>query len=194
MSPKNSPASPDHPGRESSWISEVLEEHERSLVALAQQILGDLDRARDVVQETFLRLCRMGPAERAEVEDHLTPWLFTVCRNRALDVKAKEKPMTTTGITTGIERPSPEPGPDATAEGKDEIDHVLGCVDALPDNQREVLRLKFRHGLSYREISGVTELSVSNVGFLIHQGLKSLRERLAGAPATARQSIEGTAS
>ena len=45
-------------------------------------------------------------------------------------------------------------------------------------NQQEVLRLKFQHGLSYREISGVTELTVSHVGVLIHNGLKALRARL----------------
>lgn len=181
----------------SPWILDALARHEGSLVVYAERILGDVDRARDVVQETFLRLCRLDESKRAEVEAHLTPWLFTVCRNRALDVKEKENAMTTTGTAICIDRASPDPGPDATLEARDEIDHVLGCVDRLPENQREVLRLKFRHGLSYREISAVTKLSVSNVGFLIHQGLKSLKERLATAPHSARvaqESIEGTAS
>ena len=46
----------------------------------------------------------------------------------------------------------------------------------LPENQQEVIRLKFQQGLSYKEISSVTGLSVTNVGFLIHTGLKRLRE------------------
>jgi RNA polymerase sigma-70 factor (ECF subfamily) len=50
----------------------------------------------------------------------------------------------------------------------------------LPKNQQEVIRLKFQHGLSYKEISTVTNLSVTNVGFLIHTGLKVLRERFGG--------------
>ena len=41
-----------------------------------------------------------------------------------------------------------------------------------------MIRLKFQHGLSYKQIAEVTQLSVSNVGFLIHTGLKALRERL----------------
>ena len=48
----------------------------------------------------------------------------------------------------------------------------------LPANQQEVIRLKFQHGLSYKQIAEVTQLSVSNVGFLIHAGLKTLRQRL----------------
>ena len=55
---------------------------------------------------------------------------------------------------------------------------MRGAIEALPGPEREVLQLKFQQGLSYREIAGVTGHSVSNVGFLIHTGLKSLRGRL----------------
>jgi RNA polymerase sigma-70 factor (ECF subfamily) len=48
----------------------------------------------------------------------------------------------------------------------------------LPDNQQEVIRLKVQNGLSYREISEVTGLSVSNVGFLLHKGIKTIREKM----------------
>jgi RNA polymerase sigma-70 factor (ECF subfamily) len=48
----------------------------------------------------------------------------------------------------------------------------------LPANQQEAIRLKFQHELSYKQIAEVTQLSVSNVGFLIHTGLKTLRQRL----------------
>ena len=80
-----------------------------------------------------------------------------------------------------LERASAEPGPDAAAERSEGAARVLRALADLPANQREVLRLKFQHGLSYGEISGVTRLSVSNVGFLIHVGLKTLRQRLGDA-------------
>ena len=40
------------------------------------------------------------------------------------------------------------------------------------------MRLKFQNGLSYKEISRVTELSVSNVGYLIHTAIQKLRQQL----------------
>ena len=52
-------------------------------------------------------------------------------------------------------------------------------TDALPPNQREVIRLKFQNDLSYREIAEVTQLTETNVGFLLHTGLKKLRALLA---------------
>jgi RNA polymerase sigma-70 factor (ECF subfamily) len=45
-----------------------------------------------------------------------------------------------------------------------------------------VLRLKFQGDLSYREISRIANISVGNVGFLIHAGLKTIRETIQTRP------------
>ena len=58
---------------------------------------------------------------------------------------------------------------------------ILRVLARLPDNQQEVVRLKFQENLSYRDISEVTGLSVSNVGYLLHVALKTLRQQLAPA-------------
>ena len=74
----------------STWIVAALDRHESHLVRYATWILGDAERAREVVQETFLRLCKEQPAR---IGDHLAQWLFTVCRNLAFDVRKKENRM-----------------------------------------------------------------------------------------------------
>ena len=73
---------------------------------------------------------------------------------------------------------SDSPSPSTLAEHRDSAARVLDLVDRLPANQQEVIRLKFQGGLSYREISRVTGLTVSHVGVLIHTGLKSIRIKL----------------
>ncbi len=45
------------PNDSNAWIRQALERHERPLVHYAARLIGDVERARDVVQETFLRLC-----------------------------------------------------------------------------------------------------------------------------------------
>jgi RNA polymerase sigma-70 factor (ECF subfamily) len=63
-------------------------------------------------------------------------------------------------------------------EDQEMLNQILQLVELLPENQREVLILKFRCDLSYNEISHVTGLSVTNVGFLVHTGLKTVRSKL----------------
>jgi len=157
------------------WIESVVERYEGCLLRYASQIAGDVERGRDVVQDTFLRLCREPPSD---VDGHLAEWLYTVCRNRAIDVRRKEKRMQTMTDQQSVDQPSREPSQAESAERQDTTKHVLQLVDGLTDNQREVVRLKFQNGLSYKEISRITELSVSNVGYLIHTAIRKLRTEL----------------
>ncbi|MBA3709100.1 MAG: sigma-70 family RNA polymerase sigma factor [Planctomycetes bacterium] len=155
------------------WIRETVERFEKSLTTYAWRMLGDLESARDVVQETFMRLCGQ---RRAAVDGHAAQWLFTVCRSRALDVLrhrriARERPVAT-------HTPSRQPGPPGVCEARETAALVAAFVEQLPPSQREVVRLKFQHGMSYQQIADITGLSVGNVGFLMHHGIKSLRARL----------------
>jgi RNA polymerase sigma-70 factor (ECF subfamily) len=53
----------------------------------------------------------------------------------------------------------------------------------LTASQQEVIRLRFQSGLSYKEISGVTGMTVNHVGVVLHNALKTLREELQTAVA-----------
>ena len=156
------------------WISSTVQEYEGALVRYATQITGDLDRGRDVVQDTFLRLCKQDPHQ---LDGRLAQWLFTVCRNRALDIRRKEDRMKTMTQDQAAAQPDVGAAVDPV-EQQETVDQVSQFIDGLSENQRDVVRLKFQNGLSYKEIASVTELSVSNVGYLIHTALKSLRKDL----------------
>jgi len=164
------------PSNRLEWIRSAMDEYQGRLIRFAARITGDTDTARDVVQDTFLRLCREDPSK---TRDHLAPWLFRVCRNRALDVRRKEAPLTPLDDATVATLDGTAEHPMAALETNDATRRILALLGSLPANQREVLRLRFQEELSYKEISAVTSHSVGNVGFLIHNGLKTLRQRLA---------------
>lgn len=155
------------------WITAALDRHGGDLARYALRFLHDPNRAQDVVQETFLRLCQQQPGE---LDGRLVPWLFTVCRNVALDVRRKEQKMSSLAEEGVATVSSPQLPPPEQAEQTELASHVLELLALLPENQQEVIRLKFQQGLSYKEISTVTGLSVTNVGFLMHTGLKRLRK------------------
>ena len=159
-----------------TWVRDAVDRFEGPLILYAGRLLAsDRERARDVVQETFLRLCDQ---DRQQVQTYLAQWLFTVCRNLALNVRRKESRMTGLSAEAANRRASEQPGPQATAELRDEQSQALSLLDTLPDNQQEVIRLKFQHGLSYRQIQEVTGLPVSTVGYLIHAGLDAIRRQM----------------
>jgi RNA polymerase sigma-70 factor (ECF subfamily) len=158
---------------DNAWIQKAVDRYERPLILYASRLMGDGSGALDVVQETFLRLCRQSPAE---LDGHLAQWLFTVCRNRALEIRRKESRMQVTAqiepATTGALSGRPD------VEQQETSQQIMKLMASLPENQQEVLRLKFQGGLSYREISSATQLSVSNVGYLLHTALATLRRQL----------------
>ncbi len=161
-------------------IDALIKRFELPLVRYAARITGDAERARDCVQETFLRYCREQAADSRTAisnETHLAQWLFTVCRRLALDVRRKETRMKTgsDGNTAVCERANTHA---VSLEQEEQFARVLGLLTLLPTNQQEVVRLKFQSQLSYKQIAGVTGLTVTNVGFLLHTAIKTLRDRL----------------
>jgi RNA polymerase sigma-70 factor (ECF subfamily) len=171
--------------RDTDWLRSAVDCFEKPLTLYAARFLGDAERARDVVQDTFLRLCEQ---DRVHVEPHLAEWLFTVCRNRATDVLRKEGRMTRLSDEHLESRAGADPAPADILEHREDHALILRILHDLPKGQQEVIRLKFQNGFSYKEISRISGYSVSNVGFLIHTGLKTIRTRLAVAPPASAQS------
>ena len=164
---------PDMVQTQEQFIEWALKEYERPLIGYAQGFVHDWERARDVVQDTFIRLCQQ---DVAKVRDGVKTWLFTVCRNRALDVLRKDSRLVEMDEKKLLKIPGNTVSA-ATLLEKEEVHNRLDAyLQRLTPNQREVIVLKFQQGLSYEEISRVTGLTPGNVGFLLHHALKRLRE------------------
>ena len=173
----NSPPNPRAPlDEDSGFLERTFAEQQAPLTRYAARLLGDADRARDVVQDTFIKFMAQ-PAEA--INGHAVEWLFTVCRHRALDVLRKDGRMRRfeEGQVERVTAPDARPGREL--EHAETQATILQMIDRLPPNQQEVVRLKFQNGFSYKEISQITTLSVSNVGFLIHTAVARLRAEFA---------------
>jgi RNA polymerase sigma factor (sigma-70 family) len=157
------------------FIEQAMADFESPLLGYATTILHDFDRARDVVQDTFIRLCQQ---DVNKVRDGLKTWLFTVCRNRALDILRKESRVQALDDIKWRKVAGSDLAPDEKVDQDERLAEVMKFLDRLSANQREVILLKFQQGLSYQEITEVTGLNSGNIGFLIHTGLKRLRDLL----------------
>lgn len=158
------------------FLERIFAEQQAPLTRYATKLLSDADRARDVVQDTFIKLMAQ---QVTAVEGHEVEWLFRVCRNRAFDVLRKEGRMKRfeEGEVERVRTVEPRPG--KTLEASETQSAIMDLIEHLPPKQQEVIRLKFQNGFSYKEISRITTLSVSNVGFLIHTAVTRLRTEFA---------------
>jgi len=157
-------------------FEEIFNRFEIPLLQYARRITGDREQARDVVQETFIKFQRNGALRR---EDEPATWLFTVCRNAALNVCRKERRMMYVDEQLIEARESEQPMPFDQLEQKEATGFLLRIVSTLPVRQQEVIQLKFQNDLSYQQIAEIMQTTANNVGVLLHTGLKTLRERYA---------------
>lgn len=161
------------------WVLALLAAHEQTLLRHACRLLGDADAARDAVQHAFVQLCSQSPDT---LGDRAVPWLFRVCRNRAIDHlrrAGRERSFDdlspeSTAMPPAAQPMTREPDPAARAESADLAEVVRGLLATLPRLQAETLDL-WSAGLSYREIAAVTGKTEGHVRVLAHRGLAALR-------------------
>jgi RNA polymerase sigma-70 factor (ECF subfamily) len=157
----------------------ALARFERPLVRYALGLCGDLEQARDAVQDTFIKLSRdevraATPATGDHIEA-LAPWLFTVCKNRVIDLHRKSSRLVPMDTALLESTSATTPAPDAALARKDTARQLKALIADLPEKQRTLLKLKFESGLSYKEMAAATGLTTSNIGWIIHQAVQSLR-------------------
>ncbi len=153
---------------------ETLRRYERPLIRYAHGYTGDLEDARDIVQDVFVKL-----SQNLATLDHerLAPWLFTVCRNRALDHHRKHQRLIVMETETLDLEASADPAPNDAMEKRETAAALRELIETLPTRQREAVRLKFIAGLDYQQISAAMQTSIGNVGYLIHHGVAALKAK-----------------
>lgn len=178
-----------HAGEPQAWVLEAVEAYEAPLSRYARRLLDDFDLAADAVQHAFLTLCC---ESRERLEGRVAPWLFRVCRNRALDHlrRAGREHALGDGAVAGPATDGPltaaADDPAMLAERADLAALLRGLLADLPAAQRETIDL-WCEGLTYRQIAEVTGRQEGHVRVLAHRGLTSLR----GHPRVRELAVDG---
>lgn len=162
----------------------LVETHSAELTRYVGGFLGTGSaEVADVVQDAFLRLWQKPPVELTAPR----AWLFAVCRTKALDALRRRGREVAEFEGDGLLATADDaPTPDRTLRAKETSAALVDLVEHLPARQRELVRLKYRDGLSYAEIATVTGLTATNVGFILHSALATLRARAGAHDALAR--------
>tara|TARA_B100000749_G_scaffold280455_1_gene276665 strand:- start:105657 stop:106160 length:504 start_codon:yes stop_codon:yes gene_type:complete len=156
-------------------MEEMISSTESSLIRYTIGFVGSLELAQEIVQDSYLKLWNNPPDK---IEGYFTEWLFTVCRNRALDHLRKE--VTVKGKKVMLQAHNEDNYKEIENELEQKQTHAMvsQLFNELDAEAREILRLKFQEEMTYHQIARITGKSVSHVGVIIHNSVKKLRENL----------------
>jgi RNA polymerase sigma-70 factor (ECF subfamily) len=129
--------------------------------------VGQIETARDLTQDVFLRVTRAAIPQAPEGE--IRAWLFRIARNLALDHHRshKREPVAASTAFAGSRSPSQE------------VDAAVNeALSSLSDLDRDVFLMREMGGLGYDEIARACELSPDAVRSRIHRARVQLRSRL----------------
>jgi RNA polymerase sigma-70 factor (ECF subfamily) len=144
--------------------------------------VGDEQRGKDILQETFLRIFEN--SRRYSEEGKAIAWMYRIavnlCRSDIAKRQRTVRLLNRYRENRAIEHPvlSRKGDPYATLEGKDLRRHLLRILCRLPDGQRFVFSFKHFGGLSYAQIGEILDIPVGTVKSRMNACLKKLRKEL----------------
>jgi RNA polymerase sigma-70 factor (ECF subfamily) len=159
------------PSEQTRWFSEEVKPCEPALRAYLLKRFPSLPDHDDLVQETYTRLLR------AKESGRLTPvkaFLFTIARNAAIDLFRRRRTVQHDPLSDATELPVLEevPGVIETLEREQRHEILIEAVAALPERCREVMILRHRDGLAYKEIAIRLGISPETVKVHILKGVR----------------------
>lgn len=161
-------------------FEQLYTQHYPRLYSYASQQAKSKDLAAEIVQDVFLNIWR----QRATftLSTTLTSYLYVAVRNRSINARKaarRDEDISVSNADSDDYAPAPLPNPEQQVEDSDMIDRVWREVACLPENRREALTLRWRHGLKPEEIAGVMGISTASAKMLLSRALQTLKERFA---------------
>lgn len=155
------------------WVLEAVDLYELPLQRYARRLLGDFDLAADAVQHAFLKLCEQS---QATLDGRVAPWLFRVCRNKALDhLRQAGREHADSEAAAMASAAGTVTDPARLAEHTDLAARLRELVKSLPAPQREAIDL-WCEGFTHKEIAAITGRTEGHVRVLVHRALAALRQ------------------
>ncbi|MDA0991784.1 MAG: sigma-70 family RNA polymerase sigma factor [Verrucomicrobia bacterium] len=152
----------------------VVSEYEGALLRYAGRILANQTAAQDVVQNAFVR-CYRNWKDGFEPSPQLSSWLYRVAHNCAVDYLRKESRRHL------LHHRQAEHQPTAVAADRgaafrisDQAAQAARALQTLDLREQQLVILKIYEEKSYKEISTITGLTTSNVGYILHHAMKKM--------------------
>lgn len=150
--------------------------HYARLCVFSNSYLKSLDVARDVVQEVFIKI--WDNREEFEIRHSLKAYLYQAVRNQSLNHLEKNKQKIRLKESLKEQRDLLQEEVPTDFNTEELTQKVWKIVDELPERRKMIFILYRKHGLSYKEIAEVMDITRKTVENQMGKSLQYLRERL----------------
>jgi len=138
--------------------------------------MGGQADVEELTSRTFERAWRSRSHYRHDLAGFST-WLFKIAQNVGVDYRARMRPHLPLDAAADVAGDS---GPESDAELSSDLARLAALTATLPERERELIALKYGASLNNRLIAGLTGLSESNVGTVLHRLVRTLRAQWFG--------------
>jgi len=158
-------------------LQRIYEKYLNFLLTLAIALLNDTATAEDVVHDVFVSFAKT--AEDFKLRGSLKSYLATCVVNRARDqIRAKKRQPSRLDESDPLS--SNSDGPEQSVIYREEAQRLNAAIAQLPDEQREVIVLRLKGKMRFREIAKLQDVSVNTILGRYRYGLNKLRSILNG--------------
>ncbi|MBD3852806.1 MAG: sigma-70 family RNA polymerase sigma factor [Acidobacteria bacterium] len=161
----------------------LVRRYQRRLTAFLGQLVGDMELARELSQEAFIRA--WSALERFNPKYRFSTWLFRIAHNLGIDQLRRRRLLTTPLYRTDSEGdevevvvPDLDKDPLGHLENRILASELREVIDNLRPEYRELVLLRHFGGLSYQDIADFTEMPLGTVKNKLFRAHSVLRKAL----------------
>ena len=162
-------------GGESAAFGELVTRYQDRLFNTLVRVCGDVEEARDVAQEAFVKL------ESFQGKSAFYTWLYRIAFNTAISHRRRRKPTASLDEArdaAGVEPADPDARPEANLERAEQAAQVQAALATLSDEHRTVLVLREIDGRDYETIAQMLDVPVGTIRSRLHRARLQLKEEM----------------
>ena len=164
-------------------ISQLLERHARRVRDYVRMLVKDNDVADDLTQEVLIKVVKVLDEGRYTDKGRFQPWLLRVAHNKVLDYfRAQKQVKTISESSAGFDilgsKNFAEPSIEDRLVSEQQAEEVRQLIEHLPAEQREVVKMRYYEGLSFKEIAEHTGVSINTALGRMRYALINMRQMI----------------
>ena len=164
-------------------VSQLLERHTRRVRDYIRMLVKDSDVADDLTQEVLIKVVKVLDEGRYTDKGRFQPWLLRIAHNRVLDYfRAQKQVKTVSESSAGFDilgsKNFAEPSIEDRLVSEQQAEEVRQLIELLPAEQREVVKMRYYEGLSFKDIAEHTGVSINTALGRMRYALINMRQMI----------------